>query len=113
MAGAFSPDFVAIIGYRFAKVGNQYDDYVSLEWFKRRFHNFPGSVYVIDPTPEEMQYEIADGIKSHRVFRVKAYWNVLSHAFVVLLNGLCKSEDLYAIHEEILGVHGEGITFPR
>jgi hypothetical protein len=31
MTGAFSPDFIAIIGYRFAKVGNQYDDYVSLK----------------------------------------------------------------------------------
>ncbi len=113
MAGRLSPDFIAIIGYRFAKVGDQYDDYVSLEWFKNRFHNFPGNTYVIDPYPEEMQYEIANGIKSRRVFGVRAYWNILSHAFLMLLKGSCKGEDLYARHEEILSAHGEDITFPR
>lgn len=113
MTGAFSPDFIAIIGYRFAKVSNQYDDYVSLEWFRNRFINFPGSIYVIDPNPEEMQFEISDRIKSLRVFGVRAYWNILSHAFLLSLNGSCKDKSVYAIHEEILSAHGEGITFPR
>jgi hypothetical protein len=113
MAGAFSPDFIAVIGYRFAKVGNQYDDYVSFEYFKNRFRNFPGSIYVIDPNPEEIQYEIADRIKSFHVFGAKAYWNILSHGFMILLNGFGKHKSLYAMHEEILTQHGEDVTFPR
>ncbi len=113
MAAAFSPDFVAIIGYRFAKVGNQYDDYVSLDWFKNSFRDFLGNVYVIDPSPEETQYEIADGIKSLRVFGVRAYWNILSHAFLMSLAGIYKHKSLYAIHESLLAAHGDSISFPR
>jgi hypothetical protein len=60
-----------------------------------------------------MQYEIADGINSLRVFGVKAYWNILSHAFLMVFDGFCKDKSLHAIHEEILAAHGEGITFPH
>jgi hypothetical protein len=59
-----------------------------------------------------MQYEIAEGIKSLRVFGVRAYWNILSHAFLMVLNGFSKDKCLYAIHEEMLAAYGESITFP-
>jgi hypothetical protein len=113
LAGSIMPDFIAIIGYSFAKVGDSYDDYVSLRWFKRRFHNFTGNVYVISPFPEEHRYVISDYIKSPRVFGVTAYWNILSHAFMFSIQYPGQDDSIYATHERLLSVWGDEVVFPR
>jgi hypothetical protein len=61
--------FIAVIGYSFAKVGDAYDDGVSLDWFKRRFRNFGGPIYVINPWPDELQTEMAPPDSPSRRFR--------------------------------------------
>jgi hypothetical protein len=111
-AGSVSPDFIAIIGYRFGKLGEKYDDYVSLEWFTKRFRNFPGEIYVIDLFPDETHYEISHRIKSLNVIGVKAYWNILSHVIILSLNGLCCDRDLYAMPEATLAELGANVRFP-
>lgn len=113
LAGSVEPDFIAVIGYSFAKVGDIYDDYVSLEWFKRRFRRFSGNIFVISPFPEDLRYMIADVLKSDNVFGVRAYWNVLAHAFAVSIRYPGRDGSIYATHERLLSVWGDRVVFPR
>lgn len=112
-AGSITPEFVAIIGYSFAKGRDSYDDHISFEWFTERFHGFAGCVYVLDPSPEELRYAVADAIGSDRVFGVRAWWNVLSHAFMLHLQDRGFGRSIYATHETLLSIQGGGYAFPR
>jgi len=110
-AASTSPNFVAVIGYSFAKRSGSYDDYVSFEWFAERFRGFEGYVYVLDPSPEELQSAVAGALGSRRVFGVRAWWNVLSHAFCLHLCGRGLGRSIYATHEMLLSVYGAGCAF--
>ena len=46
---AFTPEFVAIIGYSFAQNGTGYDDSVSLKSFLETRRDFVGNIYIIQP----------------------------------------------------------------
>jgi hypothetical protein len=106
------PDFIAIIGYSFAGTEPVYDDLVSLEFFKSRFHRFRGNVYVISPTPAELSDVIAHGIDSHNVYPVPARWNILAHAIVELLATARVNRSLEYFCEQLLDKHGDKIAFP-
>lgn len=115
LAGSLQPQFVAVIGYSFAKVDNTYDDFVSWYWFNRQFHHhrFAGPIYVIGPAPEELQYAIAELTKSPSVIGVPARWNILSHAFLLHLLGRGLGRSIYATHEILLSRFGGEAGFPR
>jgi hypothetical protein len=108
-----SPHFVALIGYSFSRNGNAYDDRVSWDFFCREFNKFTGNIYVIEPRPYELQSRIADSIRSKNVFGVRAYWNVLAHAFMEM-SGECPSrKSLNYACEQILDTFGDRVIFPR
>jgi hypothetical protein len=110
-AAAVMPDFVAIIGYSFARVPDGHDDCVSFDWFRHKFRGFNGPIFVIDPHPEELASEIADAIKSPHVFDVTALWNHLSHAFVMHMEGCGDAKSIYADHEKLRWRYGDQHTF--
>jgi len=112
LATRTSPDFIAIIGYSFAGADPYYDDFVSLEFFKSRFHRFPGNVYIMSPSPAELSDVIAHGIDSSRVYPVPARWNVLAHAMVELLASGRVGRSLNYLCEQLLDKHGDKIAFP-
>jgi hypothetical protein len=112
LATRASPNFIAIIGYSFAGAEPVYDDFVSLEFFKSRFHRFPGNVYVMSPYPAELSDVIAHGIDSPRVYPIPARWNVLSHAMVEVLTSRRVGRSLNYSCEELLDKHGDKIAFP-
>jgi hypothetical protein len=102
----FSPEFIVVIGYSFALIGNQHDDQVSLDWYLRRFRGFGGNVYVVDPNPDAMQAVLADNLRCRNVVAMKAYWNVLSHVFIQALYGPDTGRSLNYMHEKILDRDG-------
>jgi hypothetical protein len=110
--GRFEPNFVAIIGYSFARVGDCYDDKISLDFFRERFRAFRGSIYVVDPHPSELRETIADALKSRSVFGIPVYWNVFAHAALGLLRHPLASPSLAYAHEALLDKHGSGHAFP-
>jgi hypothetical protein len=111
LATIAEPDFIAIIGYSFAGTEPVYDDLVSLEFFKSRFHRFSGNVYVISPAPAELGDVIAQGIDSHKVYPVPARWNILAHAMVKLLTAAHVNRSLEYFCEQLLDKHGDKIGF--
>jgi hypothetical protein len=113
MAGSLEPNFIATIGYSFARNGTTYDDYVSLHWFKRRFHNFRGNIYVVDPLPEPVQYMISDALQSRNVFGIRARWNVLSHVFVRMLYGMDEGKSVTYVYERLFDATGGRVAFPH
>jgi hypothetical protein len=110
--GAFSPAFIAIVGYSFARYGDGHDDQVSLEYIKMRYQGFPGNVYIIDPAPDYLRETLADAIRSKNVFAIRAYWNVLAHVFLRMLKEPASRRSLNYWHEQILDRYGSGISFP-
>jgi hypothetical protein len=109
----FSPDFIAIIGYSFAQTPEGYDDHVSLSCFLETRRNFRGNIYVIGPQPVELRDLIADRIKSKNVFGVQAFWNVLAHTFMKDLRDQNGRRSLNYVYDQILGLSGSDIVFPR
>ena len=109
----FSPDFIAIIGYSFAQNPKGYDDHVSLNCFLDTRRNFRGNIYVIGPQPDELRNLIAERIKSKNVFGVQAFWNVLAHAFMKKLRDQNGRRSLNYVYDQILGLSGSDIVFPR
>jgi hypothetical protein len=81
-AGKMKPSFIAIIGYSFGRDGRVLDDHFSFEYFRDVFRGFAGNVYVIDPNPDFLHSLVADALKSHRIYAVRALWNVLAHAII-------------------------------
>ncbi|MGO9995804.1 MAG: hypothetical protein ACLPTF_25280 [Steroidobacteraceae bacterium] len=110
--GAFSPAFIAIIGYSFARYKDGHDDQVSLDYFKMRFQGFPGNIYIVDPAPECLQETLADAIRSRNVFPIRAYWNVLAHVFMGMVHEPISRKSLSYLHQRILDRYGGGISLP-
>lgn len=79
------PEFLAIIGYSFARNGQGFDDNVSLEFFRERFREFRGPIYVFEPNPGNLQNAtamIADTFRARNVIGIPVFWNVLAHAYL-------------------------------
>jgi hypothetical protein len=109
---AFSPDFIAIIGYSFAQSKTGYDDVVSLTSFVETRRGFPGNIYIIQPSPDALCEMIADNIQSKSVFPVRTYWNVLAHAFTTVLFDSNSRKSLNYIYDQTLGKFGCKFAFP-
>jgi len=110
------PNFLAIIGYSFAQNKQGYDDQVSLDCFFHTHRNFHGNIYVIGPNSDgkldTLRDLIADGLKSRNVFRICAYWNVLSHAYMIANRIQRGRKSLSYIYNQILDKFGSGAVFP-
>jgi hypothetical protein len=109
----YSPDFVSIIGYSFAQRGKDYDDRVSLEIFLNAWRHFKGNIYVIGPDPCPLANMLGERLKSKKVFGLRAYWNVLAHAFIVAMREPRSRRSLSYNYQQILDVHGSNAIFPR
>jgi hypothetical protein len=110
--GRFSPEFIAIIGYCFARNGDVHDDLVSLAYFQCKFRGFSRCVYVIDPEPNYLRNMLSERLKSKNVFAIRARWNVLAHAFTRSLRTSCKGKSLNFLHEYLLDTYGSNVAFP-
>ncbi len=108
----FTPDFVAIIGYSFAQAGTGYDDSVSLKSFLETRRDFAGNIYIIQPSPDDLCAIIADALRSKKVIPVRAYWNVLAHAFMRKLSDRDCRRSLNYFYEQTLDRHGGQVAFP-
>ena len=107
-----SPTFVAIIGYSFGRAGDRYDDWISLAAFERRFREFAGDIYILDPQPGRLCEMLAERLKSNRVIGIPAYWNVLSHVLLLAARGQIESKSINWVCEDILDRFGSDIFFP-
>lgn len=112
----YPPQFLAIIGYSFAQNERSYDDQVSLDCFLHTHRNFHGNIYVIGPRSDTkldtLKDLLADGLKSNNVFRIRAYWNVLSHAFMIAQRARRGRNSLNYIYDQILDRFGSQTVFP-
>jgi hypothetical protein len=107
------PHFVALIGYSFGRNGSGYDDRVSWDFFCRAFDRFAGNIYVVEPKPDDLQGRIAQATKSKNVFGVRAYWNILAHAFIEASGDRPSRKSLNYACEQILDTSGDRVIFPR
>ncbi|MDP2046058.1 MAG: hypothetical protein Q8L00_07595 [Deltaproteobacteria bacterium] len=111
----FPPNFLAIIGYSFAQNERGYDDRVSLDCFLHTHRNFHGNIYVIGPRSDaldDLKDLIADGLKSKKVFRIRAFWNLLSHAFMKAQRVQSGRKSLDYVYNQILDTFGSEAVFP-
>jgi hypothetical protein len=111
----FDPAFEALANKRSrrAVTGQDYDDFISLEFFLSRFRRFSGNVYVMSPYPSELADVIAHGIDSDRVYPIPTRWNVLSHAMVEALWGRRVGKSLNYFCEQLLDRYGhDKMAFP-
>ena len=110
------PNFLAIIGYSFAQNEQGYDDQVSLDCFLHTHRNFHGDIYVIGPNSDgkldTLKDLIADGLKSKNVLRIRAYWNVLSHAYMIANRIQGGRRSLNYVYNQILDTFGSEAVFP-
>lgn len=106
----FSPRFIALVGYSFARNGDAFDDWISMRWLAQRFRGSRSDIYVIDPWPHRLQDTIAVCLASNCVHAIPAYWNLLSHAFVETLTGR-RSNSVNYLSEEALDRCGDRATF--
>jgi hypothetical protein len=102
----FFPEFIAIIGYSFARRQNGHDDLVSLSYFQKRYRKFQGEVYIIDPYPEYLEDKLAGALSRAHVVGVRARWNVLSYALIKKITDQIP-RSLNYIHEEALDRYGD------
>lgn len=109
----FQPEVITVIGYSFGRRSNGFDDIVSLESFLRKFREFLGYVYVIDPSPYELQHMLADGLRCRNVLGIAAYWNVLAHTMIIKAMRPCWCTLLNYEHERILDRFGSNVSFAR
>ncbi len=112
--GRFSPAFIAIIGYSFARSAKGHDDHVSLAYFDHIFQGFQGQVYVIDPEPDYLREMLSERLKLRGIIGVRARWNVLAHALTESLRAPCGCgrRSINYVYESLLDIHGGGIAFP-
>lgn len=106
------PDFIAIIGYSFAKNEGYYNDHISLDRFLHMHRHFRGNIYVIDPDPDALQDLIGDGLKSQNVFAVNACWNVLACAFMKSQRVHRDQKSLNYVYQQVLDTFGSKVVFP-
>jgi hypothetical protein len=107
-----TPSFVAIIGYTFGRSNNGHDDWISFAAFERKFKDFDGDIYIIEPQPEPLCEMLADRLKSNRVIGVRAYWNVLSHVCLLAVRGEIGKRSINWVCEDILDRYGSHVIFP-
>ncbi|WP_420133449.1 hypothetical protein [Rhodopseudomonas sp.] len=107
-----SPQYIAIIGYSFAKMGSGYDDAVSLASFVRRFKHYPGAIFVISPDPTQLCEMLSDALKISTVYPVKRYWNVLAHAYLKMKQDEEKFRSLDNAYGFLFDRYGSDQVFP-
>jgi hypothetical protein len=112
-AGKFSPAFVCIIGYTFARTDAGHDDWVSLDFILHRFRRFRGAVYVLDRSPGELHELLASAFAEAHVVGVACLWNVLAHAFTEEMLNRTHWPSLNDTYREILDRFGAYEIFPR
>jgi hypothetical protein len=108
----YNPEFVALVGYSFARTETGHDDHVSLDYFQCAYRGFCGPVYVLDPHPEYLCDMLADRLKSRNVIGVRAYWNALSHAFMQQIHFPGRHRSINYRSEQVLDRHGDQVVFP-
>jgi hypothetical protein len=108
----YSPEFVALIGYSFARNGSGHDDHVTLDYFQRSFRGFQGPVYVLDPAPEYICDMLAETLKSPNVVGVKVYWNILAHVFLQEIRCPGHRPSLDYRSQQLLDAVGDRRAFP-
>ncbi|MGA9763549.1 MAG: hypothetical protein WA265_21045 [Rhodomicrobium sp.] len=78
-----SPDFVAIIGYTFARQADgSHNDSLSLFRFCERFSQTRGTIFVIEPFPEPLAVTLHNELKGATIVPVCASWDRLARAYV-------------------------------
>jgi hypothetical protein len=102
------PECVVIIGYTFGRKDGYHDDWVSLNEFTRRYRQFRGDIFVVDPEPHSLREVLADNLASPNVYAVPAYWNILARAFIEKSSGRGAGQSLMYRHELILDKCGPG-----
>lgn len=107
-AARFRPDFVAVIGFSFGP-----DDRVSMELFLRNFEGFRGNVYVVAPDPQDLVERLSDGLRSHTVFGVHVYWNIIAHAFLECGRNGPGRRSLDYSYGSLFDAAGPDVSFPR
>ena len=81
----FRPQFIAIIGYTFARQPDgSINDWVSLREFIRRFRTSRGHVFVIEPIPEPLS-ELLHKKLLATIVPVPVKWNLLEPALIAIL----------------------------
>jgi hypothetical protein len=108
----FSPHFIAIIGYSFGRNGETYDDSVSLDCFQHAFRGFQGNIYVVNPDPDDLRDMLAETFRPKSVFGIRAYWNLLAHAFMETLSDPNGLRPLNYVYEQMLDMFGSDVAFP-
>jgi hypothetical protein len=80
---ANSPDFVAVIGYTFARQQDgSFTDWVSLHSFCERFALTRGRIFIIDPAPEQLAVTLHDALPGATIVPVSARWDFLAKACI-------------------------------
>ena len=109
-----SPPFIAIVGYSFSRNGSSYDDSVSLEFFRERFRDNCGDIFVFEPNANNLQNiatMLADTLRTRRVFGIRAYWNVLAHAYLQTIYG-AKGRSTNWTYQKLLDQYRGPRSFP-
>ena len=106
-----SPKYVTIIGYSFAKIGNTYDDAVSLACFVQKFKYYPGAIFVIGPDSTNLCEMLSDELEINSIFPIKCYWNVLAHAFFETKRNQSKFQSLEQTYRFFYDQYGSDNAF--
>ena len=106
------PMHVAIVGYSFARMGNGYDDAVTLANFVQRFKHYSGAVLIFGPDPTQLCEMLSDALEIKTIYPIKRYWNVLAHAYCETLRDPNKFISLDHAYGDIFNRHGSDIIFP-
>ena len=75
-------NFVAIIGYRFGRNPDGFDDQKSLERLTSSLRKNPKPIFILDPEPRDLWECIAEMAKTNDVFAVPVYWHFLARAIL-------------------------------
>jgi len=109
-----SPPFIAIVGYSFAKNDLSYHDNVSLEFFRERFRDYRGEVFVFEPDANNLQNMttmLADTFRARKVIGVNTFWNVLAHAYLRTVNAP-EVRSINWTYQKLLDDHRGPRSFP-
>ena len=106
------PEFVAIIGYTFARTNCGHDDAVSLDCFVDHYREFRGPVFVVDPAPEPLQELLAQRLRVAHVVGLPVRWNLLAHAFLKALAGRLYGQTLGDHCKALLDAGHEWSAYP-
>ena len=107
-----SPKHVTIIGYSFARMGNNYDDQVTLACFIRKFKHYFGAIFVISPDSNQLCEMLSDALEINTIYPIKRYWNILAHAFLESYNKHDKLRSLEDSYGYVYDQYGSDKAFP-